>query len=475
MQSSGKAYFTGALGVAASRVINSLAGIVSLWLLTAILTTDNFAGYSVAMSIVVLLGYSAGLGLERSMLLRVGELAPDPRILAGARLALTILGIVAVLSTVTAVLTFAFIGGGGTTPRHEFVARLAPVIPATALSLVMVTWYQANHRVGVSQVMLGLNDATRAAVFAITLVLGLGPAGVAAGAFIGAAAPLAYLSIRAVGNTRPEPHDLGIGDVLAGFQFLIMRLSKMGLHHFDIIALGALGSATGTAQYVVASRFAILVESGQTIFSPTFAPRVRRHLTTGRGELASREYHVARVAGFTAALAFSMFLVLFGQPILQAFGNFGVGFGAFMILVATNLLTVGVGMHSTFLSMTDQLSRSTANRILSLGVFGLCLWVLVPRYDALGAAFSCLIATAIHEVAGVAILRKHFGIKALTAVEAGIVVIACATLCAIATGIVARLPGALILAVLLVLGVARERALIGAIIGDLARMVRREN
>ena len=475
MQTSGKAYFTGALGVLASKVINMLAGIISLWLLTTILTTEDFAGYSVAMSIVILLGYSASLGIERSMLLRIGELEPDGRALAGRRLALRILVVVACLAAAAGFAAYLWANSAGTTPRHEFVARLAAVIPATAMSLVLVTWFQANHRVGVSQMMIGLSDATRATIFAITLILGLGTAGVAAGAIIGAAAPLAFLSYKALGHTQPEPRDLGLQDLVTGFQFLLMRLSWMGLRHLDIIAMGALGSPKGTAQYVAASRFATLVESGQSIFAPTFAPRVRRHLSTGRSDLAEREYYVSRVAGFTAALAFSIFLVVAGRTILQEFGDFGVGFGPFMVLVAANLFMVGTGMHSTFLSMTDQLGRTTAIRVLSLAVFFACLWVLVPRFDALGAAFSLLIATTTHETAGVIVLRRYLKITALRPADALILFVVCAALCAIGTGYLGTIPGAAIMLGMLAFGIAREWGLLIGVARDMTGIVRRQN
>lgn len=473
MQNSGKAYLTGALGVALSRVVSIAAGIISLWLLTQILTTENFAGYSVAMSVVVLCGYTAGLGIERSMLLRIGGLDVDAEKLAGTRLMLNISAAVAAIAVLVAGGLY-FWSSTGATPRHDFVRMLAPAVPALALSLVLVTWYQANHRVGVSQSMIGLNDGVRSCVFAITMLLGLGATGVAAGVIIGAAAPLIFLSVRACGRTMPEPRTLNFADLVAGLQFLAMRLSKMGLHQFDIIALGALGSATGTAQYVVAARFAILIESGQTMFGATFAPRVRRHLTTGRNDLAEREYHVSRVTGFTAALGACLVLVFIGRPLLQEFGDFGVNFDVFMVLVATNLITVGMGLHSTFLSMTDQLGRSTANRLVCLAIFGLCLWVLVPRYDAMGAAVSFLIATIIHEIAGVAILKRHVGIQALTAVEATVVAIAVATLCAIGIGAASQIHGGLILLAILLLSLSRERALLTAILRDLGKMVSRQ-
>ena len=472
LQSSDKAYFTGALGAMASRVITILAGVLSLWFLTRVLGTDQFAGYSVAFSALILVGYSVGLGIERSMLLRIGELAPDASALKGGRMMRAILLVAGVLASIAA-LVMALLYGAGDTPRHAFLRMMAPLVPATALTLVMVTWFQANHRVGVAQVMTGLNDGVRSAAFGVCFLLGLGAGGIAAGAVVGALAPLFFLTFRAAGQTQPEPSGLGVADFTAGLQFLALRLSRMGLHHLDIIALGALGTTTGTAQYAVAARFAILVESGQSMFAPTFMPRARRHLSTGRMDLAEREYHVSRVIGFAGALSLSIGFALFGEPVLQLFGSFGVGFDAFMVLVAGNLLTVGFGMHSVFLSMTDHLGRSTANRVACVAIFAVLLWFLVPRFDAVGAALAFLIAQGTHDAVGVRIMKRRLGISAFDLADCITVLAACTIFCLIGIELVPRLAGIGLLLVLLAATALRHREIMTDIASSLLRIVLR--
>jgi len=471
VERSERAYFLGALGVASSRVLSIVAGVASLWLLTRILSAEAFAAYSVAMSVVLLAGYSAGIGLERAMLVRIGSGMPENGQLTGTRMMLRIALITAVLSLVAAAVLVLFATAGDA--RHSvFLGYLAPVIPATALSLVVVTWYQANHRVGVSQAMQGLNDGIRTLVFALSLLLGWGATGVAAGAFLGAAAPLAFLGVRAIGRASADPSELGARDVLAGTQFLAIRLSQMGLDHVGIIAMGALGTATGTAQYVVAARFSQLVDSGRTFFAPTFAPRVRRHMALGQLDLAAREYGVARIVGFNGALVLAIFFVAAGQPLLDMFGGFGSGYPAFLILVAAHLLSVGAGLHVTFLSMSENLGASTLNRVTSLILFAAVLIGLVPRFDAVGAALAYLVATTFHEVIGVALLRRFTGIRALDLKEAATVGLAAIAVCAVAAGMATPAAGALVLSAFLGISLIRERALMAAITGELIGLLR---
>lgn len=474
MSGSGKAYLAGALGTMSSRVVSIVAGVLSLWFLTRILGTDAFAGYSVAMSIVVLLGYSAGLGIERSLLVRIGELEPNGRTLAGGRLLRANLISAGVLAGIATLLTVAVLHGA-TGPQERFTLYLAPVIPATALSLVLMVWYQANHRVGVSQAMFGVSDGVRSLCFAVAFGLGLGAPGVVAGAILGAAAPALILALGAAGRAGRETGGLGRADLAGGLQYVVMRLSTMGLQHVDIIAMGALGSVVGTAQYAVAKRVAVLVQSGQSAFAPTFIPRVRRHFVQGREDLAGREYRTARVIGFAASLLLSLAFVLLGEPVLGLFGDFGFGFEALMLLTAAHLLSVGCGFHAAFLSMTSDIGWSTANRIASVLVFALCLVALVPRFDAPGASLAFLIATILHDGAGIAILRRRFGIVALDLPDGAVVLASSALLCATGLGAVPRLAGAAGLLALLAATGWRHRALFSAVLGDLVALAPRRS
>ncbi len=475
MQSSEKAYFAGALGVLFSRGVSVGAGVLSLWFLTRILSVEEFAAYNFAMSIAVLLGYSIGLGTERSLLIRINETDPHPTHFLGMRLMKRVLALALALSAV-AVSLMLVLPGLGDDPRYAAVPILSLTVPALAGSLVLITWYQANHRVGVSQSMQGLNDGTRCLFFGLTLAFGLGWSGIGFGAFLGAAVPALYLSWRARGRTLPEPSHFGLRDALEGLPFVTMRVMQIALQELAIIALGSWGSATGTSQFTVAVRVAILIESGQMVFAPTFMPRVLRHLAGGRKDLAAREYRVARLAGFLAALAAAIVLVVIGAPVLNFLSaDYGVDFPAFLILIAAYLLPVGMGMHSTFLSMTDKIALSSANRVVSIAVLAVLLWILVPRYDAIGASVALLVAVIVHEVIGVLLYIRHAGTRPFGAFDGAAVLGACTTLCATAAGLVTMPVGAAVLAGILAVNAIRERVLILQVAGQLLAILRPGN
>ncbi len=417
MQSPKTAYLAGASGVIASRMVSLGAGFLSLWFLTRILSTEQFAGYSVAMSVVILASSSVGIGIERVMLLRVSEVEPCSGQLMGRTLALKIFGLVGTLSILAALALMLFSEAarlGVQEDLNGWLIRLAPFVPAAALSLVLVTWFQANHRVGVSELMTGLTDGSRCIFFGIAFLFGLGSPAVALAATMSAAMPIPLLLSLAIGRTTHQPSAMTFKDLLFGLHFLTMRLSRMGLNHLDIVALGMFAGVTETAQYVVASRFAAIVMLGPAVFAPTYEPRVRRLIALGDSEAISREYHSIRVIAFACALVSCVVFTAIGRPVLTMFGEFGVGYSPFLLLLAGHLAQAGFGVHGSHLSMTGDIALATVNRVGTLAVFVVCLIVLVPPLSAIGAALSFLIASVVYSLAGAAILFRRGEVVPIT-------------------------------------------------------------
>lgn len=453
-----------------------MAGILSLWFVTRILSAEQFAGYSVAMSVMALAGYAAGLGIERAMLLRLGELAPEAGRLAGRTLMLRIAGVVAVLSAATSltlVLVLAPTMAANGNFAAEWIAPLAPMVPATALTLVLVTWFQANHRVGASQLMAGVTDGSRSLSLGLILLFGLGAAAVPAAAVAAAGLPIAVLWLLARHRNTPAPGEFGIGDVVDGMQFLTLRISTMGLRNLDIIALGVLASAVETAQYAVASRFAAIINMGHIAFAPTYAPRARRHLATDDAKKAEREFHVVRIAGLVSALVTVILFLLVGRPILSFFGDFGAGYGPFVILMAGHLANVGFGMHGMHLAMTGELRMSTLNHVGSLVLFVVLLALLVPGWGPIGAALSFLVSTLAYDLAGTAILRARTELRGIDTILAVPLFTALAALLVVGLMPELSLLAASVLIAILGVIAIREAPLLTGLARDVLAMLRR--
>lgn len=407
MQSPARAYSSGLAGAVAARGLSVVAGVLSLWLLSRILDTEDFAGYAAAMSYAILLGHLGGLGLERSMLLRISPVAEVTDRLAGRRLVLRVALAVAVLSLAVSALTLAILGAvpllqEGRT--DDWIRLLWPVIPLQALLIVLVHWYQANHWHALSQLSPGVNDAARCAAFLLVYALGLGALAVAAGAAVAALLSIVLLVTVAFGRTEAEPAELRGSDFAAGLQFLVMRFSNMGLRQIDLIVMGFLVGGLGTAAYAVASRIADLALLGQHAFGQTYAPRVGRHRSHDNGVAISREYNATRALSFLATVSVALVLVLLGERALGIFGDFARGYPALLVITAGHLLTASFGVHDMHMSMTGHLGRATINRVLGLVAFVAMLALLVPRFGGIGAAMSFFAASVVYSLGGAAFL-----------------------------------------------------------------------
>ncbi|WP_316646603.1 lipopolysaccharide biosynthesis protein [Ovoidimarina sediminis] len=446
--------------------------------MTRILEAEAFAGYAVAMSVAVILGYTAGYGSERVMLLKIGGLPPEANLLRGRRLAQQIIALVFVTASATAALAILVLSLwpnlSGETEVLPWLIALSPIVPATAIVLALVTWYQSNHEVGIPQTTGGMTDGSRCLGFAATFVFGLGAAAVAPAAVIAALLPAAVLAWRARGRTESEPGSFSLRDMRDGLQFFAIRLAQTGFHHLDIMVLAAFAPDPSlVAQYVVASRFAAIVEAGQQVFVPAYTPRARRHSAEGKAETVAREYGVARTLGILASGTAVLIFILIGRPLLDFFGEFGAAYDAFLILCAAYLLQVGFGLHSAHLSMVGELRLSTLSRLGSLVALAIFLLVLVPRLGQTGAALSLVLAHLVLGLSGIWILKARAGITALTPTNALVLAIGVSGL--LMAALAAAPPWVAVAGMLVLLGTtaAQNTSLLTNVTGELLSLLRR--
>ncbi|MCV3273399.1 lipopolysaccharide biosynthesis protein [Roseobacter sinensis] len=465
MLSTNRAYASGAGGVLVSQGVSAVAGVVSLWLLARILTTDQLAGYVVAMSVLILVGYNAGLAIERAMLLRLAELPVAPGVLAGRGLMLRTLAVVLCLAVLALVCVVVYAQGAGDAGR--WLMQMSPLIPAITIGVTLTVWFQANHRVGTSAIMQGLTDGGRCLFFAAVFLAGLGPSAVAYAAVLAAALPIFALSSLAWGKSVHAPSDLRLRDIGAGFQFLVMRVSQMGLRQLDIIIVGMFATGLETAQYAIAARISALASVGHLAFSSTYMPRVRHHLATADQEAIKREFHGARLLAFVMTLLAAITFYVFGSFALGVFGNFTGGYPALLLLMAAQLLNASYGLQTEHLAMSGHLHVAAVIRGLTTFVFVIALLILVPGYSSVGAGVSALIAAVVFSVSGAWALRWRGGPAVLSVRLTGAAI---ASTCAMIAGaLIPQVWGAAlaVLCLCLIATLTAERSLLWRIARDL--------
>lgn len=407
MLSPNRAYVIGASGVVISRGISAVAGVVSLWLLARILTTEQLAGYVVAMSVLTLVGYNAGLAIERAMVLRLAALPVRQDYLAGRSMMLRTLLFTVALSLFSMGAVVAYAKAGDDTGAWLIV--MAPMIPAITIGITLAAWFHANHRVGTSVMMQGVTDGARCLFFIFVFWASLGPTAVAYSAVFATALPIFILTFMALGKSGAAPCNLRISDLGAGMQFLVLRLSQMGLRQFDILIVGLFTGPLETAQYAVAARMSVIASVGHSAFSTTYIPRLRRHLASEDQSAIQREFEAARLLAFLMTFAAALVFYMYGEAVLGLFGDFKGGYNALVILMAAHIMTAAFSLHNDHLSMSGDLRLAVLIRSGTTIVFVITLLILVPKYSILGASLAAAFAAVVFGAMGALALRLRAG------------------------------------------------------------------
>lgn len=472
METPGRAYLSGAAGVAGSTLASGVAGFVSLWLLTRILSVEAFGGYAFAMAILALASVLATLGLDRSLLLRIASLDSPSGRLRGGGLALRVLA--AGTAAAGAVAVALWFGAAplvrmGMMPEAQFWLRALGIaaVPLTA-AMVLQAWYQANHRIAFAAAMPGIGDLARCLLFAVVLALGLGEPGVAAAVTLAAAVPAGLLAWRARGRTTRAPRRLSGDDFAKGWQFLTLRLAQQGTRQVDLVMMGLLATGAATAEYAIAARIAALADQGRLSLKPTFTPRVRKWIVAGDREAALREFVRTRDASFAAAVAVAAGFTLLGAPVLSLFGPFGGAYPMLLLVALSFVVNAGFGMHASYLSMHGEVGWSAALRLAGLGLLVLLDLVLIPPLGAVGAALAAAASQLIVNAASAALAWRLTGLAALDAAQGVALGAASLALGAAAFGWIAPLPASAVLGAVFLFAAFRSRD----VLSELIRMAR---
>ena len=326
---------------------------------------------------------------------------------------------------------------------------------------------------GRPQAVHGQVDGLRCTGFAIVFAAGLGGSAVAFAAVLAAVIPPLLLASRSAQALQPEPSKFTISDVRNGLNFFVMRLSTIAFQHADILVLGVFAPPEVVAPYVIASRFAMILEAGQQIFAPAYTPRARHHLDVGRPELAAREYHVARTLGFIASAGAALGFMVLGEPLLAFFGDFGSAYGVLMVMCAGQVLLVGAGLHGVHMSMSGLLKMAMRIQLTGLLIYLILLLLLVPQAGPWGVAFAFLTAQIILAALGLWQLKLKSGIAPLGRFSSGCYLSAVLALIGAGLWPDARWAAIAILVITLIAAIWRDIGLIRSIITDGLGQIRR--
>ncbi|MEM1129278.1 MAG: hypothetical protein AAGH83_02035 [Pseudomonadota bacterium] len=385
------------------------SGALSLWLLTQILSKEAIGGYLAMFSITLLASLLATLGLDRALLLRIAPRPTRQGVLRGAGMWMRVTAVAILAGIVVAIglnmLRLAFF-------PDSAVAQWMPVmslaIPIAATSLLLRSWFEANHRAATAHAMPGIVDASRCLLFVLLLFAGLGANTVAWCVVAAVSIPIFVLGILSSRQTRLiAPKHLTAGDFGSGAQRVVERMAMIGLFQIDLIIMGLLlvGSAM-TAEYGIAARLAAFVGMGTNALDAPFAARARRYIVANDIRGALHEFETARVSSLAVALTICSGVAVLGPFVLSLFGDYGGSFAPLLMISSSYIILAAFGAQASFLAMTGEVTYSMILRVVTIAVLTALLIYAIPRFGVFGAAASLLIAVTGMSIAGATLAAR---------------------------------------------------------------------
>lgn len=402
-------YVTGAAAGLVAKGLSVVAGVGNLWLLTQILTKEQFAGYVFVFALLTWLAMIGTAGLDRTILYRLSRIDAAPGTLVGgssvAAALVIVLPVSATLAVLVALITASADLAHLETVRFWFVV-LAPVVVTTCLGRVFEAWFWARSRIAPSLLVPAIGDIARTLCLTAAFLLLPTKTGVAVAVVAGALVPLiVWLGIAPLGALR-RPSWFAREDVEYGVKAMLAKATNEGSHQLDVIMIGILATAAATADYAVAARLAATVGVLKNLLATVLTPRLGRYSASGRRNALLREFNQVRLVGLVGALAGASILAAFGRPVLQLFGEYEQSYPLLMILSAGYVASAGFGSNAAFLTVAGHAGWTLAARAALLGALVVLNLILIPLMGSIGAALSMAAGMAgVNALLGVIIWR----------------------------------------------------------------------
>jgi O-antigen/teichoic acid export membrane protein len=388
-------YGRGAAAGAVARGVEAACTLAQLWLFTRILPGPDFGRLAFGLVVVQVLAMLSAAGFGRLTVYKLARSDVAPGIMAGGDVAGAALGWTIAVAAALAAGLWAGAAPAAALLGDDALAgclrALAWLVPVTAAGETCASWHLARQRVAAASLAgRALPAMLATALLACAWRLEWGAAGVAASLIAGRAAVLAgWWLLHPVSPLRFWAA-FDRSDARFALHAAANGLVQAALRQCDVLLLLPLAGPAVTAHYAVAQRLAWAARFGQELLAPVFTSRAGQLLHAGDVALLQREHDLNRAWSAAAALAPAVLLVLLGPALLRAFGAGDAAYPVLLILLADQVLFVGLGMSGILLLMAGRSGWSLGLSAVTLACCAALAALLVPAHGAAGAAIATL-------------------------------------------------------------------------------------
>lgn len=197
-----------------------------------------------------------------------------------------------------------------------------------------------------------------------------------------------------------------------GYSMLMISGLNLFLSQTDIVLLGYFAGTYEAGLYAAAARIALLCIFFYSAINSVAAPVIARAFTAGD----SKELHRVASLGARYIVALTLLLsslaICFGRQLLWLFGEpFVQAYPVLVILAVAQLFKSISGLGGFLLTMTAHEGISARLSLLAAISNIILAIAAIPKFGAVGAALSTLVATVVWSGAVILIVRKRVGIN----------------------------------------------------------------
>jgi O-antigen/teichoic acid export membrane protein len=204
--------------------------------------------------------------------------------------------------------------------------------------------------------------------------------------------PVLAWFVRSPTNILPDPKVLSWWDVKYAAKLMLTRgLSKTN-KRADILMMGALATSVATAEYVIASKLAMLTLIAHQLSGLILPARIGSFIDKNEKGKIQREYHKTRVVSLIFSIACLFFAFLFGEDALNLFGNYSSAFPVLLILSSTYVVQVSFGKCGAYLNIAGYAGWTLVTTSMVVIINILFNYILIPIWGAMGASISIMIS-----------------------------------------------------------------------------------
>lgn len=179
----------------------------------------------------------------------------------------------------------------------------------------------------------------------------------------------------------------------------------------DVLMLGALSTAHSVGVYNVALKLATTATFPLLAVNGVVAKRIAGAWSAGDSVGLSENFRWGLRIALVGALLVASVLFIFGEYVLGVFGDeFRLGYGSMLTLLSAYLFGAACGPVAITLQMAGG-ERVFQRILLFTTIVNVGMnWILIPRYDILGAAVATSMSFVLWNAASIAYIAKRYNI-----------------------------------------------------------------